>query len=188
MFSARVPAGGANHTAPLLQARHCVCTRSSQESARRWNHVGIHAHLILLTVWPLCWSPRWAGSDPAVGEESELCRGDHNFLMVQIEVSLLPLLVRRSDRAGLGLNRHRQTTPPKPTESFLVRAHALWSYHVLLIQCLQGGCCPGREDQLGETGSGNTQQKCFRGSSTEGLYLSNASLRMQGSHTDLTSC
>lgn len=31
---------------------------SSQESARTWSHVGINAHLTLLAVWPLWWSPR----------------------------------------------------------------------------------------------------------------------------------
>lgn len=62
------------------------------------------------------------------GEESRARSSTHGFLMVQIEVSLLPLLVGRSNHAGLGLDRHRQTTPPQSTSSLFVRARALWNY------------------------------------------------------------
>lgn len=95
---------------------HCVSAASGQESAITWNHVGTNTHLSLLTTWPLRQSLRWAGCDPMV-TSPELCSSAHGFLMVQIEVSLLPLLVRRSNHAGLGWNRHWKTThthtPPK---------------------------------------------------------------------------
>lgn len=53
------------HRALIVSAAgHCVGAGSSQESARRWSHVGMDAHLLLLTMWPLWWSPRRAGGDP----------------------------------------------------------------------------------------------------------------------------
>lgn len=48
------------------------------------------------------------------------CNHHHSFLMIQIEVSLLPLFMRRSNHAGLGLNRDKQIIPSDATYSILV--------------------------------------------------------------------
>lgn len=85
-----VPVGGAYHTAPLLQVQPGTVSapgavRSLPERETTWESMPTSSSSLSGLLMK-----SEAGRPRRLGEESEPCRGDHNFLMVQIEVSLLP--------------------------------------------------------------------------------------------------